>query len=106
MHHVLVRDIAVGEDDFVDEPIATQGIEVALVEDRDALGIERAGELWRIPAADDAGNLSGGERKHGRVGIVAVGDIEVVKVAPGGAEDHHAPPSRAKLRRRFPAWLR
>ena len=44
VHHVLVRHVRVGEDDLVDLVLADQLLELGLRADRDAVGIELAGE--------------------------------------------------------------
>ncbi len=91
MHHLLMREVAIGEDDLVDPPVAAERLEPGLVEDRNAVGIERSGERRRIAAADDARDLGGGERHHLRAGIAAIDDIEVVEIAPRRAEDQDPP---------------
>ena len=51
VHHGLVRHVAVGEDHLVDLQLADQLAQLRLGVDRDALGIERAGQLRRVAAA-------------------------------------------------------
>ncbi len=104
VHHLLMRDVAVGEDDLLDLPITAEGVQLRLVDDRNALGIKHAGELRRIAAAADAGNLRSGERDHLPRRVVAVDDVEVVEVAAGGAEDDDAPTRGCNGRRGPPRF--
>jgi hypothetical protein len=60
MHHLLVPDIAIGEDDLVDA-VAAHRLELRLWEDRDAIGVERARERRRIAPRGDARDLRRGE---------------------------------------------
>jgi len=87
---VGVGDVAVREDDLLHLPIADDGLEVRLGEDRDALGIEPAGERRGVLAAVDVRDLRGRESHDVVGGVVAVDDVEVVEVAPCGAHDDGA----------------
>ena len=80
-------EVAVGEDRAVDLEIADQPLQLGLRIDVDALGIERAGELFGVAAAVDSGNLRRSEADDLEVGVVAKEDVEVVKVAPSGAQN-------------------
>ena len=103
-HHVGVGHVAVRKDDLVDFLLADDGLEVLLGEDRYPPGVVRAGERRRIAPAVDVRNLGGGEGDDLVPVIVAVDDVEVVEVAPGGAHDdgayalHAASPVAASLR--------
>jgi len=95
-YHVLVGDVGIGEDDEVYLVLDDQLLEVVFGEDWDAVGILRSGELRRVLPARDVGDLSSGESDHLVRGVVAVQDVEVVKVPPGGTENNdarrHVPP--------------
>jgi len=95
MHHRLVRDVAVGEDDLIHAGIPAQRLEVALLEDRNAFGIQGSGERGGIPAAGDAGDLRRGERYDLDRCIVAEHDVEVVEIAACRAQDKNAPAASA-----------
>jgi hypothetical protein len=85
--------VAVGEDHVMDALPPAKRLQFRLVHDRDALRIEASGEGRGIPAPADARDLGGGEGDDLDGRIVPVGDIEVVKVAPGRPQDHD-PPAR------------
>jgi hypothetical protein len=95
VHHVLVAHVAVREDDPVDAPLPDDPLELVLGQDGDAIGIAWPGQRRRIVSAADPRDLGGGEGHHLGVGRIAVHGIEVVKIAPGGAQDHD--PSRHEV---------
>ena len=72
MHHRGVRQVAVGEDDFIDGMHAAKRFQVCLRLDRDALGIARPGQCRRIAPVRDSRDLRGGKGDHPRRGIVAI----------------------------------
>jgi len=88
VHHELVGHVAVGEDDPVDLLAGEDLLQLGLRDDVDAVRVERPGELRRVPTVIDPGNLGGREGDNLDAGVVAVDDVEVVEVAPGGAHDH------------------
>jgi hypothetical protein len=92
VHDVLVRHVAVGEDDLLDAMRAAPGLELLLGNDGNAVGIEGAGERGRITTPGDAGDLCCGEGDHLDGGIVAIDHVEVVEVAAGRSHDHDASP--------------
>ena len=85
VHHVHMRQIRVGENDFVDVLASDEVGQLCLRDDGNAVGIKRAGKRCRVRAVVDAGNLSGGEGHNLRRVIVAEHGVEVVEVAPSGA---------------------
>ena len=87
MHHVLVRDVRVREDDLVDALVADEPLELVLGDDRDPGGVAVARQLGRVDAAVDVRDLGGGERDDLDVLAAPVEEVEVVKIAPGGADD-------------------
>jgi hypothetical protein len=91
VHHVLVRDVRVGEHDLVDPLAAGEVGQRLLGDDRDAVGVTRSGERRRVHAVRDAGDLRGGEGDDARLGVITVDDVEVMEVAPAGA--HHDQPA-------------
>jgi hypothetical protein len=93
MHHLLVRHIAVGEDDFVDVFPLDQVLDLGLGQDGDAIRVERTGQLGRIAAPGDVGDLRRGEGHHLAGRIAPEHPVEVVEVPTGSAQDHH-PPAR------------
>ena len=60
--------------------------------DWDAVRVSLAAELRRIRPSVDVGNLSGRECHDFVAGIVAPESIEIMKIAPGGADDNHLDP--------------
>ncbi len=102
VHDVLVGHVAVGEDDPVDLLGREDPVELVLRDDRDARRVERTGELRRVATPGDAGDLGRREGDDLDARVVAVDDVEVVEVAPGGPHDHDlravhgssAPPGR------------
>ena len=91
MHHLLVRHVAVGEDDLV-EPRPADVFEPRLVDDWNAVGIERASQGRRIAAPADAGDLGRREGDHFERRVVAIDHVEIVEVAARGAENDDASP--------------
>lgn len=87
VHHVLVGHVGVGEDDGVDAVGGDQLFDLAFVVDRDTVGVELAGELGRVLAAVDVGDLGGGESDDLELLVVAEVGVEVMEVASGGAHD-------------------
>jgi hypothetical protein len=85
MHDRLVADVAVREHDLVDPLVGDEPLELRLGMDRDAGRVARPGQLRRVAAVGDAGDLGGGERDDLGRGIVAVDDVEVVEVLPANA---------------------
>ena len=61
MHHVLVRDVGVREDDLVHFVLRDQGLELVLRLDRDAVRVALPGELGGVDAPSDVGDLGRGE---------------------------------------------
>jgi hypothetical protein len=98
VHHVLVRHVRVGEHDLVYVEVRDQPAQVFLGVDGDAIWIGGPCKLGRVATSLDAGDLSGRERDHLYLRIVAVGDVEVVEVAPCGAHDQDVPHATSSLR--------
>jgi hypothetical protein len=82
-----MREIRVGEDDFVDVLAGDQVGQLLLRHDGDAVGIQRPGQRRRVRAPFDAGNLSGGEGHDLRRLVAAEHGVEVVEVAPSGSRN-------------------
>jgi hypothetical protein len=95
-----MRYVAVSEDYLVDRLTAAESLELRLHDDRNTLRIEPTGERRRITSVRDPGNLSRGESDDLNRRIVAIDDIEVVKVPSRGADDHDASATIASARRR------
>jgi hypothetical protein len=89
VHHVYMREIRVGEDDFVDMLAGDQVRQLLLRHDEDAVGIQRPGERGRVRTAFDTGNLGGSEGHDLRRVVVAEHGVEVVEVAPSGSRDDY-----------------
>ena len=87
VHDVGVGEVAVGEMDVVDLVVGDELVELGLGLDRDALGIELAGQDRGILAALDVRDLRRREGDDPVVGVVTEVGVEVVEVAPGGAHD-------------------
>jgi hypothetical protein len=92
VHHGLVGEITVGENYFVDAAGLDQLLELALRVDRNALRVTRAGQRRGVAAPRDVRDLGGGEGHHLHSGVVPEGDVEVVEVAPGRAQDQDPAP--------------
>ena len=90
VHDLGVRHVAVGEHHLVDAPFAAERLQLGFIENGNALGVARSGQLRRVAAPGDAGDLRCGEGHHLERRIVAVDEVEVVEIAPGGAEDQDA----------------
>ncbi len=89
VHHELVGDVAVGEYDPVDLLAREDAFEIGLRDDVDAVRVEGPGELRRVAPVIDPGDLGGRERDDLDRWVVAIDDVEVVEVAPGGAHDDY-----------------
>ena len=87
VHHDLVLEVGVAEDDLVDVELADQLTQLLLGADRDPLRIARPGQRGRIDALVDAGDLGRREGDDVGVRVVAEGDVEVVEVASSGSHD-------------------
>src|SRR6266511_966884 len=92
VHHVLVRDVRVGEDDDLHLVLAHERVELVLCCDGDPGGIEGPGELRRVEASFDVRDLGRREGDDLDVLATSVGDVEVVKVAPRSTGDQHPRP--------------
>jgi hypothetical protein len=87
VHHHFVRDIAVSKNDLVDAFILNQLHQVAFGIDRDPLRVTGTRQLRGIEPALDIWNLGGCKCHDFILRIVAEEDIEIMKIAPGGAHD-------------------
>ena len=87
VHHGLVRDVAVREDDLVARERADQCPQLRLGVDGDPVRIARAGEGGRIATSVDVRDLRRRERNDGVFGVVTQDGVEVVEVAAGGSHD-------------------
>jgi len=90
VHHVLVRDVRVGEDHFVDLLVANDLLHPRLVLYRDPFRVTAARHARRHLAPGNVRDLRGREGNDAVGRVVAQRDEVVVKVAPGGAQDQHA----------------
>jgi hypothetical protein len=80
MHHVFVRDIAIGEDDLVHGVAATQGLE-SPPRLQSHSGIQRSRQQRLIRPARNPGNLGRSEGNPVDRRVIAIHHIEIVKVA-------------------------
>ena len=87
VHHVFVLDVGVGEPDLVDVVSLDELPQLGFRPDRHPVGVELAGELGRVDAFVDVGDLCRSEGDHLIAGVVAKERVEVVEVPPGGAHD-------------------
>jgi hypothetical protein len=98
VHDVLVRDVAVGEDDLIDVTSAAQCFEPGFLDDRDALRIEPPRERRRIAPIVDTGDLGGGEGDDLDCRVVTIDGIEVMEVSSRGSQyDDASAPRAARL---------
>ena len=86
MADVVVRHIAISEDNFVNTLFRDDLFKIRLVFDAYAFRIELASQIGRVAPAFDVRNLCPGERDHLVRGVVAKYHIEVMEVASGCAE--------------------
>ena len=91
MHDLLMRQVAVGEDDLVDPSRAADRIEFRLFDNSDAIRIKSTGELRRIAAPRNSGDLSRREGDDLARRIIAKDHIIVMEIATRGAEDDDVP---------------
>ena len=87
MHHVLVGHVAVGEHDLLHAVLLDQLRHLRLVVDRDALGVQPAGQLGRVLAVVDVRDLRRREGDDLVRFVVAEVRVEVVEVPARGAHD-------------------
>jgi len=96
VHHVFVRHIAIGENDFMYRMRATQLFELRLVGDRNPIGIEGTSEQRWIAPARDPGDLCCGEGGDFNGRIVTKDHIKVMEIAASRTNDNDAPPPLAR----------
>ena len=101
VHHRRVGDVAVGEDYGFRSTLADQRLQLLFCHDGNPFRIERAGQLRRIGAVGDVGNLRGCERHHPVVRVVPIHYVEVVEIPPCCSQNDDPLHSRAP----FPDFL-
>ncbi len=87
VHNVLVADVAVGEHHQLDAVCGYQALQFFFGMDRNPVRVQRSGQLRRIAAIVDVGDLRRGERHDAVRGVVAIHRVEVVEVPTGGPQD-------------------
>src|SRR5208283_2290930 len=90
MHEVLVGNVAVGKDHFVNFVFGDQLFEILLFEDGNAFRVEVSGKFRRIAASGYVGNLSGGEGYYVIIRIISEADVEIVEVSAGGTKNQNS----------------
>jgi hypothetical protein len=90
VHHVLVRDVGVCEDDVGDVQPANELGHLGLEVDRDPVRVTRSRKHGRVDAVVDERNLRRREPHDLGAGIVAIDHVEVVEVATRGSHDEDA----------------
>ncbi len=85
VHHFVVGDVGVGEDDQVGAVFADELGEFALGMYGDSVGIEGTGQFGGVDSVFDVGYLSCGKGDDSILFVVPEVDVEVVKVSTGGA---------------------
>lgn len=90
VHHLLVGDVAVGEDDLLHPTLANDLFEFLFGEDGNAAGVAGAGQRRGVVPAADAGNLGRRESNDPVPFVIAIAYVEVVKVPAGRAQDQRA----------------
>ena len=83
-------DVGVGEHHLLGREPGDHLLQIVLVEHRDPVGVAGTGERGREAPVLDVRDLGRGESDDAAVGIVAIDEIEIVKIAPRGAQDHDA----------------
>ena len=84
---MVVRDVRVREDDLVDALGRDDVDELGLGPDGDAVGVTGPGELGRVAAVVDAGDLRRREGHDLRAPVGAKDGVEVVEIASAGSGD-------------------
>ena len=87
VHHRLVLEVGVAEDDLVDVVPVDELRQLLLGPNRYPVRVPPSGERGRIDAIGDSGDLRRREGDDVGVRVVAEGDIEVVEVPPAGSHD-------------------
>jgi hypothetical protein len=95
VHHVLVRDVRVREDDLVHVVPGDQLLELRLRRDRNPVRIQLARQLLRIDAPVDVRDLRRREGDDLVLLAAAVDEVEVVKVPTGRTCDENPCPCHA-----------
>jgi hypothetical protein len=90
VHDCGVRHVTVCENALVRVQFLNQLLQVLLRVNGNAVRVEASRERGRVLAAGYVGDLRRGERHDVIRGIVSVKSIEVVEVAPGGADDNYS----------------
>ena len=75
-HHLLIGDIAVGEDTFIRIQFLDQLRQVLLIVNRDAFRVELAGQLGRIGSPGNIRDLGSRKGNHFIGFIVAIVGVE------------------------------
>ena len=89
MHQVLMRNIAVGKHHNIDGVLVDQVFQLRLLDNGNAIRVKRPGQWGRVAPVGDIGDLGGGKGHHAELGTVAKQHVEVVEIAPGGAQDQN-----------------
>jgi hypothetical protein len=91
MHHRLVADVAVGEDDGRDSLVVDQLLQLRLRPDGDALRVHGPRQLGRVAPFGDARDLGCGEGDDLDCRVLAEDHVEVMEVASRRAHDQDSP---------------
>ena len=67
--------------------LSDQFLQVFFFPNWNTVRIERPGQLTRVTAVGNIGDLGGGESNDVKFSIVAKNNVEIVEVAPGGTQD-------------------
>ena len=87
VHHLRMGDIAVGKGHQVHSVGLDQLPQFFVGMNGNSVRIKRAGQICRVAATIDVGNLGRGECHYPIAAVVPEIDIEVVKITTGGAHD-------------------
>jgi hypothetical protein len=82
--------VAICKDHLINALALTDPFEVGLIFDRDAVGVVGPGKLHRISPPRDSRDLVGSKGHYSCKPHASKAGIEVVKIAPGCAENDYA----------------
>ncbi len=91
VHDLLVRDVAVGEDDVIDRMGVDDRFQLSFRDDGNAVRIQGPRYLRGVPPSGDIGNLGGGKGDHAAARVIAIDHVEIMEIAAGRTHDHDVP---------------
>jgi hypothetical protein len=90
MHNFHMGEVTVSEDHLLDSLAPDNVGKVFFCKDRNPIGVQWPGEFRGKEAIFDSGNLSGCEGHHLCCGIIAVRDLEIMKIPSRRTHDDNS----------------